>query len=61
MKEPKRIPLDPETPKTYQPNLIKLEPLIKHLYDDFGYITSIDNTNENSEKSTETELRQIQS
>lgn len=72
MKEPKRIPLNPDTPKASGVKLNRLqsnsnelcndfgrdylEPDILHLYDDFGYVTSIQINHENTKKSGETEL-----
>lgn len=72
MKEPKRIPLNPNAPKASSVKLNRLpsdndelcndfgrdyDPSnIVHLYDDFGYVTSIAINYENTEKSTETEL-----
>ena len=54
MKEPQKIPLNPDNPKTKQVSLIRLEPLIEHLYDEYGYLTTIKIQNENSQESTET-------
>lgn len=54
MKEPKKIPLNPENPKTKQVPLTRLEPLIEHLYDEYGYVTTIEIKNENSQESPKT-------
>jgi|694.fasta_scaffold15669_43 hypothetical protein len=70
MREPKRIPLDPDTPKASSVKLNRLssdnhelcndfgrgcdESNVTHLYDNFGYVTSIEINYENSQKSTET-------
>lgn len=54
MKEPKKIPLNPDTPKTKEVNLKRLEPLIEHLYDEYGYVTTIEIKDENSQQSTQT-------
>jgi hypothetical protein len=55
MKEPERIPLNPN-PEYYkqEPKKIPLPPLKKDLYDDFGYVMSIEKQeyNENNSEST---------
>lgn len=52
MKEPEKIPLNPYIKKNKEPKKIPLPPLKKDLYDDFGYLLSIEkNNNENNQKS----------
>jgi hypothetical protein len=44
MKEPDKRPINPDTTKTTkEPKKIRLLPLAQHLYDDFGYIITIEN------------------
>lgn len=52
MKEPERIPLNPDTPTTQKVETIKMPPL--KLYDDFGYYSSIEICDENNKKSDQT-------
>ena len=59
MKEPEKIRLTPEAPTAQSVELRKLEPNVQHLYDEHGYVTSIEINYENTKKSTETELREI--
>jgi hypothetical protein len=40
MKEPNKIPLNEQSPRSKKVKHIPMPP-IKHLYDDFGYVTSI--------------------
>lgn len=41
MKEPEKIPLDPDRPLSKEPKKIPLT-TSQHLYDDFGYVCSIE-------------------
>jgi hypothetical protein len=43
MKEPEKIPLDPDRPLSKEPKKIPLT-TSQHLYDDFGYLLSIEKT-----------------
>lgn len=61
MQEPQKTKLT-DNPSTKEPKKIRLEATQLYLFDDFGPILTIDNsnkdnkTNENSEKSNQTEL-----
>lgn len=54
MKEPKKIPLNPDTPKAQNVTQIRMPSTVQILYDDFGYYSAIEIKNENSKESTET-------
>lgn len=54
MKEPEKIPLNPNTPKSKTVNTISMPSSVKMLYDDFGYYSAIEIKNENTKESTET-------
>lgn len=50
MKEPKRIPLDPDNNRHKEPNKIPLPPLVTNMYDDFGHVLTVEAENKKTEE-----------
>lgn len=54
MKEPDKRPINPDVNNVKkEPQKIRLLPLPQHLYDDFGYITTIEDHKDKDEDHTQ--------